>query len=79
MITHKEFSVMTDPKKFFQDNVAKHAISPTRPIEYNEQRGFLAIAEMLERLEFRLLQIEQEQSALRQLLLTLSNQIALLN
>lgn len=59
---------MTKPSQFFQDNVEKYATNTKRPLEYNEQRGFLAMAKTLERLESHMKQIEQEQSALRALL-----------
>lgn len=66
---------MAEISKFFRDNVERHATSTARPIEYNEQRGFLALSEAVERLESRLSRIEQEQAALRKLLRSLSGRI----
>ena len=56
---------MTNPKKFFSENVERHATSQQRPIEYNEQRGFLAMCEAIEQLQTQLSHVSQELQALR--------------
>lgn len=56
---------MTDAKKFFAENVERYATSRARPIEYNEQRGFLAMCEAIERLQTQLDRVEQALIALR--------------
>lgn len=66
---------MPNAKQFFQDNVERHATDPARPVEYNEQRGFLALAEAIERVESRQQRIEQAQAALLQELRSLSGRI----
>jgi hypothetical protein len=68
----------TDAKKFFADNVQRLPSSGSQPIAYNEQRGFLAMAELLERMECELRQTTQELSAVREALHSLSNRVALL-
>lgn len=63
---------MSKAKDFFRDNVDRLPTAAGQPIAYNEQRGFLALAEALERVESRLLQIEEAQNDLRREIQSLS-------
>ena len=69
---------MTDAKKFFADNVQRIPNSAGQAIAYNEQRGFLALAEAMERMEWELKQVHQELEATRLALHSLSDRVSAL-
>ena len=71
-------SAVTDAKKFFADNVQRIPSPAEQPIAYNEQRGFLALAEAMERIEWELKQANQELEATRLALHSLSDRVAAL-
>ncbi len=66
---------MIEIKKFFRENVELFATSKQKSLEYNEQRGFLAMSEAIEQIQWQLNQIDQELVALRQEIRTLSDRI----
>lgn len=57
---------MTEPKKFFAENVERYATSQQRPIEYNEQRGFLAMSAAIENIQMQLGELRREVALLHQ-------------
>jgi hypothetical protein len=69
---------VAEAKKFFADNVQRIQDFSAQPIAYNEQRGFLALAEALERVEWELRQANQELEATRLALHSLSDRVAAL-
>jgi len=60
-----ELDVMTDPKKFFDENVrllpsAISAASPDQQREYNLNRGLRAMTQMLEQIQADQRRLQQE-------------------